>query len=102
MLSNLNDLDGAIVRPLYDLALREGDDDAASQALRSLASLEGPDSARRLADVLNDPSRSAQVRSEAASGLRDLGGPLARANRASIAALAPPTSENDWVCGAAQ
>ena len=90
LLSNLNDLQPSISRPLCELALREGDDDAVLQAIRSLTAIEGPESAQRLADVMSDANRSQEVRSEAAAGLRSLGGPIARARRAQLDALSEP------------
>jgi hypothetical protein len=94
LLSNLSDLKGGVTRPLYELALREGDDDAAMQALHSLAALEGPESAQRLLDVARDSNRSAEVRADAAAGLRALGGPLARSNRALLDSLSEPDAES--------
>ncbi|MES1178474.1 MAG: HEAT repeat domain-containing protein [Myxococcales bacterium] len=98
LLSNLSDLKGNVVKPLYELALREGDDDAAIEAVHSLSALEGPDSARQLLDVANDSNRSAEVRAEAASGLRALGGPLARSNRALLDSLSEPSATEEFVC----
>ncbi|MET0795185.1 MAG: HEAT repeat domain-containing protein, partial [Polyangiaceae bacterium] len=100
LLSNLSDLKSEVTRPLNELALREGGDDAtAIQAIQALSALEGPESARRLLEVLSDTNRSAEVRSEAASGLRGLGGPLARANRALIDSLSEPADAGDFTCG---
>ena len=90
LLANLSDLEPNISRPLCELALREGDDDAVTQAVHSLTALEGPESAQRLADVMGDANRSQEVRSEAAAGLRSLGGPVARASRAQLDALSEP------------
>ncbi len=87
LLSNLNDLEPSISRPLCELAIREGDDDAVLQAVHSLTAFEGPESAQRLADVMSDAKRSQEVRSEAAVGLRSLGGTIARAHRAQLDAL---------------
>jgi len=95
LLSNLSDLKNGVTRPLYEIALREGDDDAVIEAVHALAALEGPESAQRLLELVSDSHRSAEVRGEAASGLRDLGGPLARANRALLDSLSePPHTEN--------
>jgi hypothetical protein len=70
----------------------------AVQAIQSLTNLEGPASAARLLSVVSDANRSEQVRAEAASGLRTLGGPLARANRALLDSLSEPVAAGDFVC----
>jgi HEAT repeat protein len=98
LLSNLNDLKNSVTRPLYEIALREGDDDTVIQAVHSLAALQGPESAQRLLQILSDSNRSPEVRSEAASGLRDLGGPLARSNRGLIDSLSEPSNTEDDTC----
>jgi hypothetical protein len=98
LLSSLSDLKNEVTRPLYELALREGDDDAAIQALHSLTELEGPQSAQQLLQIASDSNRSAEVRAEAASGLRDLGGPLARSNRALLDSLSEPSATGDFTC----
>ena len=97
LLSNVSDLKSEVTRPLYELALREGDDQAVIASIHALTELEGPDNAQRLASVLNDSNRSAEVRGEAAAGLRSIGGPLARSNRALMDSLNPP-SEEEFTC----
>ena len=101
LLNSLSDLKSSVARPLYDLALSGSDDATTLQAVQSLATLAGPESAQRLLAVVNDSNRSQEVRTEAASGLRHLGGPLARANRALLDSLSPvePSTESDQCNG---
>ncbi len=102
LLDNLNDLSSSILRPLDELAISEGDDSAALTAVQSLASLEGPESAQRLLSVASDNNRSPEVRTAAASGLRQLGGPLLRSNRALIDTLSPPDDPGVYTCNTNQ
>jgi HEAT repeat protein len=90
LLGSFSDMKGSLTRPLYEQALNDADDAVAVQALQSLTNLAGPESARRLLAVVNDTNRGPEVRAEAASGLRQLGGPLAQANRALLDSLSPP------------
>ncbi|MEO6599971.1 MAG: hypothetical protein ABIQ16_08885 [Polyangiaceae bacterium] len=89
LLNSLSDLRSSVTRPLYDLALADPDDATAIQGLQALTNLAGPESARRLLLVVTDVNRSQAVRQEAAAGLRQLGGPLSRANRALLDSLSP-------------
>jgi HEAT repeat protein len=95
--SNLTAFKSDVARPFNEFALREGDDAAAIQAIQALAGMQGPESAQRLWEVLRDSNRSQEVRSEAAAALRELGGPLARSNRALIDSLSKPNAEG-FVC----
>jgi HEAT repeat protein len=98
LLGSLGDMKGGLTRPLYEQALNDSDDAVAVQALQSLTNLAGPESARRLLAVVNDSNRSPEVRAEAASGLRQLGGPLAQANRALLDSLSPPSDPGADEC----
>jgi len=98
VVSMLGDLNASASRPLLELALRDPDDSVAVQAVRSLSYLQGPESARQLLAVINDTSRSATVRAEAASALHMLGGPLAQANRALLDSLTGPEFIGEFVC----
>ena len=98
LLNGLSDLKNSITKPLYALALNDTDDSVVGQALQSLTALEGPDSAQRLLAVLNDSNRSREVRTEAASGLRTLGGPLARESRALLDSLNEPEEPVEFTC----
>jgi len=98
VLSLLSDLQASASRPLFELALADAEDSVVVQAVQSLANLQGAGSARRLLLVVNDASRSEEVRREAASGLRTLGGPLARANRALLDSLSEPEAGGAFVC----
>jgi HEAT repeat protein len=98
LLSSLGDLKPSLSRPLFELALKDTDDSVAVQAIQSLATLQGSASAERLLAVVNDSSRSEQVRAEAASSLRALGGPLARANRALLDSLSEPEISGAFIC----
>jgi HEAT repeat protein len=100
LLSSLDDLKTSLSRPLFELALADADDAVSVRAIQSLATLQGPASAQRLLALVNDSGRSEQVRAEAASGLRALGGPLARANRALLDSLSEPEAETSeaFVC----
>ncbi len=98
LLSSLSDLGGSVTRPLGDLALSDVDDATAIQGVQSLTNLAGPESARRLLLLVNDAQRSQAVRQEAAAGLRQLGGPLARANRALLDSLSPPEDSGAISC----
>ena len=100
LLSSLGELRGTLARPLYDLALAEGDEGAASQAVQALVNLSGPESAQRLLGLVTDANRSPDVRREAATGLRQLGGPLARANRALLDSLSEPDPLGAYECPA--
>jgi HEAT repeat protein len=95
--SNLTAFKSEVARPFNEFALREGDDTTAMQAIQALAGMQGPESAQRLWEVLRDSNRSHVVRSEAAAALRELGGPLARSNRALIDSLSKPNAEG-FVC----
>jgi len=99
VLSSLTDLKANLSRPLLEHSLHDTDDSIAVQAIRSLGNLQGPASAQRLLSVVSDSSRSEEVRREAASALRSLGGPLARSNRALIDSLSEPEAEGEFVCG---
>ena len=98
VLSLLSDLKQSASRPLLELALADAEDSVVVQAIQSLANLQGPESARRLLLVVNDAGRSEEVRREAASSLRSLGGPLARANRARLDSLSEPEENGAFVC----
>jgi HEAT repeat protein len=98
VLSSLSDLKSNLSRPLLEGSLNDADDSVAVQAIQSLSNLQGPASAQRLLLVVNDSSRSEDVRREAASALRLLGGPLARANRALLDSLSEPDVEGQFVC----
>jgi HEAT repeat protein len=98
VLSALSDLKASLSRPLFELALSDADDSVAIQAIASLASLQGPASAQRLFSVVNDGHRSEEVRKEAASSLRRLGGPLARAHAELLASLSEPETVEEFVC----
>jgi len=97
-ISLLADLKASLSRPLLERALADPEDTVAVQAIQSLTNLQGATSARQLLGVVNDSRRSEQVRAEAASGLRTLGGPLARANRALLDALSAPEEAGEFVC----
>ncbi|MEO8904535.1 MAG: HEAT repeat domain-containing protein [Polyangiaceae bacterium] len=98
LLNSISDLRSNVTRPLYDLALTDTDDATAIQGLQALTNLAGPESARRLLLVVTDANRSQAVRQEAAGGLRQLGGPLARANRALLDSLSPPEDSGAISC----
>ena len=98
VLSLLSDLKSNLSRPLLELALSDSEDSVTVQAIQFMTNLQGPTSAQRLLAVVNDSSRSAQVRTEAATGLRALGGPLARANRALLDSLSEPEAAGEFVC----
>jgi HEAT repeat protein len=100
LLSSLGELRSNIARPLYDLALSEGDEGAVLQAVQALINLSGPESAQSLLGLVTDVNRSPDVRREAATGLRQLGGPLARANRALLDSLSEPDSLGAYQCPA--
>ena len=100
LLSSLVELKGNIARPLYDLALSEGDEGAALQAVQGLINLSGPESAQRLLALTGNSNGSPDVRRDAATGLRQLGGPLARANRALLDSLSEPISNGAYECPA--
>lgn len=93
----LGDLKASLVRPVFELALHDADDSVAVQAIQSMTLLQGPTSAQALLALVNDSSRSQQVRSEAATSLRGLGGPLARANRTLLDSLSEPAG-GEYVC----
>jgi hypothetical protein len=63
-----------------------------------LSTVQGPASAQQLLALVNDSSRSDAVRAQAAIGLRGLGGPLARANRALLDSLSEPEAAGEFVC----
>jgi HEAT repeat protein len=98
LLSSLGDLKASLSRPLFELALDDTDDSVAVQAIQSLGTLQGPASAQRLLALVNDSNRSEQVRAEAASTLRALGGPLARTNHALLDSLSEPETAGEFVC----
>jgi len=98
VLSSLSDLKASLSRPLLEHSLSDADDSVALQAIQSLGNLQGPASAQRLLSLANDSSRSEEVRREAASALRSLGGSLARANRALLDSLSEPEAEGTFVC----
>jgi HEAT repeat protein len=100
LLGSLGGLAGTLAMPIYDLALRDPDDDTVLGAIRALQQMQGPESAQRLLAVANETNRSAEVRSNAAASLIALGGPLVRANRALLDALAGPTETAEYVCNA--
>ena len=74
--------------PLSKLALRDGDDAVVAQAIGALSSVATNETAQLLLDTATNASRSADVRNSAAAALREMGGPLARANAAVLEALA--------------
>ncbi|HEX2672062.1 MAG TPA: HEAT repeat domain-containing protein [Polyangiaceae bacterium] len=98
LLSSLSDLKGNLSRPLLERSLQDADDSVAVQAIQSLGNLQGPATAQHLLAVVSDPSRSEEVRREAANALRSLGGPLARANRALLDSLSEPEAEGTFEC----
>ncbi|HEY0469652.1 MAG TPA: HEAT repeat domain-containing protein [Polyangiaceae bacterium] len=98
LLSLLSDLRANLSRPLLERSLSDTDDSVAVQAIQSLGNLPGAATAQRLLSVVNDANRSEEVRREAASGLRSLGGPLARANRALLDSLSEPEAVEEFVC----
>ena len=98
VLSLLSDLKTSLSRPLLELSLGDADDSVAVQAIQSLGNLQGPASAQRLLSVVNDSSRSEDVRKEAASALRTMGGPLAQANRTLLDSLSEPDVAGEFVC----
>jgi len=98
VLSSLSDLKASLSRPLLELALGDANDSVAVQAIQTFGNIQGPASAQRLLAVVNDASRSEEVRREAASGLRTLGGPLAQANRALLDSLSEPDAAGEFVC----
>ncbi len=98
LLSSFGALTARLSRPLFEFALNDTDDSVAVQAIQSLANLQGAASAQRLLSLVTDSSRSEQVRAEAASGLRTLGGPLARANRALLDSLSEPEAPGEFTC----
>ena len=100
LLSSLGELKSNIARPLYDLALSEGDEGAALQAVQGLINLSGPESAQRLLALASNSNGSPDVRRDAATGLRQLGGPLARANRVLLDSLSEPISNGAYECPA--
>ncbi|HYQ01444.1 MAG TPA: HEAT repeat domain-containing protein [Polyangiaceae bacterium] len=98
VLSSLSDLKATLSRPLLERSLNDADDSVALQAIQSLSNLQGPATAERLLSVANDSARSEDVRREAASALRTLGGPLARANAALLDSLSNVAAEEPFVC----
>lgn len=98
VLSSLSDLRASLSRPLLERSLHDADDSVAVQAIQFLGNLQGPASARQLLSVVDDSSRSEEVRREAASALRALGGSLARSNRALLDALSEREAEGQFVC----
>jgi HEAT repeat protein len=98
VLSTLSDLNSGLSRPLLELGLRDPDDSVATQAVQLLSTVQGPASARQLLALVNDSNRSDAVRAQAALGLRGLGGPLARANRALLDSLSEPDAPGEFVC----
>jgi len=98
VLSSLSDLKATLSRPLFERSLNDADDSVALQAIQSLSNLQGPATAERLLSVVNDSARSEDVRREAASALRTLGGPLARANSALLDSLSKVAAEEPFVC----
>jgi len=100
VLSSLSDLKPTLTRPLLEAALSDADDSIAVQAIQALGNLRGPASAQRLLAVASDSTRSEEVRREAASSLRTLGGPLVHANSTLLDALLEPETEEFFVCHA--
>ena len=100
LLASLSGLAGTLAMPIYDLALKDPDDDTVLGALRALEQMQGPESARRLLAVASDTNRSTEVRSSAAASLLALGGPLVRENRALLDALGGPSETAEYVCNA--
>ena len=98
LLASLTDLKGSVLEPLYELALSDNDDGVAIEAVHAFTAGEGPQNAQRLLAVVNDARRSAEVRGEAAAGLRQLGGPLARANQALLDTLSEPEDPGAYTC----
>jgi hypothetical protein len=89
LLGSIGDLRSNVTRPLYELAVADSEDNAAIQGIQALTNLAGPESARQLLSIASDVSRSPDVRQSAAGGLKQLGGPLARSNRALLDSLSP-------------
>jgi HEAT repeat protein len=98
LLNSITDLRSTVTRPLYELALADSNDSAAIQGIQALTNLAGPESARRLLSIASDVNRSPEVRKEAAGGLKQLGGPLARSNRALLDSLGPPEDSGAISC----
>ncbi len=100
LLASLSGLSGTLAMPIYDLALKDPEDDTALAAIRALEQMQGPESAQRLLALASDTNRSAEVRSNAAASLLALGGPLVRANRALLDTLRGPSETAEYVCNA--
>ena len=98
LLNSITDLRSNVTRPLYELALAGSDDSAAIQGIQALTNLAGPESAQRLLTIASDVNRAPEVRKEAAGGLKQLGGPLARSNRALLDSLSPTEASGAVSC----
>lgn len=98
LLNNLNGLRRSVSRSLNELALADRDDNVVLAAVQGFTALEGPSSAQQLLALVSDANRSSEVRVAAAMGLRQLGGPLARSNRALLEAISPAEESGDYTC----
>jgi len=94
----LRELHGSLTRPIYEAGLNDPSDDTAQRSIAFLAGLEGPRAARQLLAVARDPARAQEVRSAAAGALRNLGGPLARQNRALLDELSERPAQEPVIC----
>jgi HEAT repeat protein len=100
LLSSLGSFRSGLAMPLYDLALRDEDENVVVNGLRMLGGTQSPESAARLLAVAADGNRSQDVRAEAARALRGLGGPLVRANGALLDQLDPQSEREAFTCNA--
>jgi HEAT repeat protein len=98
LLGSIGDLRSNVTRPLYELAVADTEDSAAIQGIQALTNLAGPESARQLLTIASDVNRSPEVRQEAAGGLKQLGGALARSNRALLDSLSPTADPGAISC----